>query len=84
MTTGLKTGREVHAEMFPTRVRNIGLALSYNFAVAIFGGFGQFIVVWLIQTTGDPVAPAYYVVGAAFVGTIAALPLGDRTGQPLP
>jgi MFS transporter, MHS family, proline/betaine transporter len=71
------------AEMFPTRVRNTGLALSYNFAVAIFGGFGQFIVVWLIQASGDPVAPAYYVVGAAFVGTIAVLPLRDRTGLPL-
>src|SRR6185437_15085971 len=28
------------AELFPTRVRNTALAISYNIAVAIFGGFG--------------------------------------------
>ena len=71
------------AELFPTRVRNTGLALSYNFAVAIFGGFGQFIVAWLIQATGDVLAPAYYVLAASIVGTVAVLLLPDRTGQAL-
>lgn len=71
------------AELVPTRVRNTALAISYNFAVAIFGGFGQFIVVWLIQTTGDVLAPAYYVLGAAIIGTIAVALLPDRTGAPL-
>jgi MFS family permease len=72
------------AEIFPTRVRNTALSLFYNIAVAIFGGFGQFIVAWLIQATGDVLAPAYYVIGAAIIGTAAVLPLADRTGQPLP
>ncbi len=77
-------GPALMAELFPTRIRNTALALSYNFAVAIFGGFGQFIVVWLIQVTGDPVAPAYYVLGASVIGIIAVLPVPDRTGQALP
>jgi MHS family proline/betaine transporter-like MFS transporter len=68
------------AELFPTRVRNTALALSYNIAVAIFGGFSQFIVAWLIIRTGDVLAPAYYVLGAAIIGAIAVLPLQDRTG----
>ena len=59
------------------------LALSYNIAVAIFGGFGQFIVAWLIIHTGDVLAPAYYVLAASVVGLIAVLPLADRTGQAL-
>jgi MHS family proline/betaine transporter-like MFS transporter len=71
------------AELFPTRVRNTALALSYNIAVAIFGGFGQFIVAWLIIRTGDVLAPAYYVLGAAVIGAIAVFPLTDRTGQAL-
>jgi MFS transporter, MHS family, proline/betaine transporter len=71
------------AELFPTRVRNTALALSYNIAVAIFGGFGQFIVAWLIIHTGDVLAPAYYVLAASVVGLIAVLPLADRTGQAL-
>ena len=71
------------AELFPTRVRNTALAISYNIAVAIFGGFGQLIVAWLIVSTGDVLAPAYYVTAASVVGLIAVLPLADRTGQAL-
>jgi MHS family proline/betaine transporter-like MFS transporter len=71
------------AELFPTRVRNTALALSYNIAVAIFGGFGQLIVAWLIIHTGDVLAPAYYVLAASVVGTLAVLPLADRTGAAL-
>jgi MHS family proline/betaine transporter-like MFS transporter len=76
-------GPTLMAEQFPTRVRNTALALSYNFAVAIFGGFGQFIVAWLIISTGDVLAPAYYVVAASVVGTIAGLFMPDRTGVAL-
>ncbi|HXE17083.1 MAG TPA: MFS transporter [Stellaceae bacterium] len=71
------------AELFPTRVRNTALAVSYNIAVAIFGGFGQLIVAWLIVSTGDVLAPAYYVTAASLIGFIAVLPLRDRTGQAL-
>jgi MHS family proline/betaine transporter-like MFS transporter len=71
------------SELFPTRVRNTALALSYNIAVAIFGGFGQFIVAWLLIQTGDVLAPAYYVLGATVVGIVALLPLSDRWGAPL-
>ncbi len=71
------------AELVPTEVRNTTLALSYNFAVAIFGGFGPFIVEWLIQATGNVLAPGYYVIGAALISTVAVLMLEDRTGKPL-
>ena len=71
------------AELFPTTVRNTAVALSYNFAVTIFGGFGPFIVAWLIQSTGDVLAPGYYVLAAAVISTVAVWPLPDRTGQPL-
>jgi len=71
------------AELFPTRVRNTAIALSYNFAVAIFGGFAPFIVAWLIGATGDVLAPGYYVLGAAVISTIAVWPLPDRTGEEL-
>lgn len=60
------------AEIFPTEVRATGMSLVYALGVAIFGGFGQFIVTWLIQATGNPVAPAFYVMACA-VATIASL-----------
>ncbi len=60
------------AEQFPPGVRSTGLSLAYNFAVMLFGGFAQFIVTWLIGTTGDPYAAAYYVMFGAFAGFCAA------------
>lgn len=59
------------AEQFPTRVRSTGLALAYNVAVMLFGGFSPFIVTWLSQTTGSSVAPAYYVLFSSLVGLLA-------------
>ncbi len=66
------------AEQFPTGVRSTGLAIAYNFAVMLFGGFAQFIVTWLIRVTGSPLAPAYYVMFGAVVGLIASLFLVER------
>ena len=66
------------AEQFPTRVRSTGLAIGYNFAVMLFGGFAQFIVTWLIRETGSPIAPAYYVMFGAVVGFVASLFVFDR------
>ena len=60
------------AEQFPPGVRSTGLSLSYNLAVMMFGGFAQFIVTWLIGTTGSPIAAAYYVMFGAAVGFGAA------------
>ncbi|MCK0505782.1 citrate-proton symporter [Aromatoleum anaerobium] len=69
----------VMAEQFPAGVRSTGLALAYNVAVMVFGGFAQFIVTWLIHTTGVAIAPVFYVMFAAALGFVAALFLTDRT-----
>jgi len=66
------------AEQFPTRVRSTALAIAYNIAVMLFGGFAQFFVTWLIQATGTPIAPAYYLIFGAAVGLLAAFLLKER------
>jgi MFS family permease len=68
------------AEQFPTRVRSTGLALAYNVAVMLFGGFAPFIVTWLTQVGGTPVAPAWYVLFASLIGLTAICFL--REGAP--
>lgn len=60
------------AEIFPVEVRATGMSLVYALGVAVFGGFGQFIVTWLIAATGDPLAPAWYVI-VCCVATLLAL-----------
>jgi MFS transporter, MHS family, proline/betaine transporter len=66
------------AEQFPTRVRSTALAIAYNIAVMLFGGFAQFFVTWLIQATGTPIAPAYYLMFGAAVGLLAAFFFKER------
>jgi MFS transporter, MHS family, proline/betaine transporter len=69
------------AEQFPTRVRSTALAISYNIAVMLFGGFAQFFVTYLIAATGTPIAPAYYLMFGAAVGLIAAFFLKERASD---
>ncbi len=60
------------AEIFPVEVRATGMSLVYALGVAIFGGFGQFIVTGLIAATHSPAAPAWYVT-ACSIATLAGL-----------
>jgi MFS family permease len=66
------------AEQFATRSRSTGLGIAYNLAVMIFGGFAQFFVTWLIEATGLPIAPSFYVMFGAAVGIAATFFLVDR------
>lgn len=70
------------AEQFPVRQRSTGLALAYNVAVMIFGGFAQLIVTWLIKETGSLLAPSFYVMFGASVGLLSAWFITDRRPQP--
>jgi MFS transporter, MHS family, proline/betaine transporter len=66
------------AEQFATRARSTGLGIAYNLAVMIFGGFAQFFVTWLIEASGSPIAPSFYVMFGAAIGVVAACFLVDR------
>jgi MHS family proline/betaine transporter-like MFS transporter len=70
-------------ELFPTRTRYSGLALSYNLAVAICGGTTPLVATWLVNVTGSTLAPAFYLMAAALGTTVAALAMPERAGQPL-
>lgn len=68
----------VLAEQFPTSLRSTGLAIGYNAAVVIFGGFAQLIVTWLIHETGELSAPFLYVLFASTIGLVSALFVVDH------
>ncbi|MCW4385702.1 MFS transporter [Salinibacterium sp. SYSU T00001] len=57
--------------MFPTHVRYAGFAITYNLATSVFGGTAPLINEALIDTTGDLLIPAYYMMGACLVGIVA-------------
>ncbi|MGE3989691.1 MFS transporter [Pseudorhodoplanes sp.] len=61
------------AELFPARMRTTGLAISYAFAVAIFGGLAPLFNTWIIAVTGNILAPAFYLILAAAISLIALI-----------
>jgi MHS family citrate/tricarballylate:H+ symporter-like MFS transporter len=64
-------------EALPARVRSGGIALIYALAISVFGGSAQFSVAWLIRTTGNPLAPAWYMFCGVIIGLIALLNLPE-------
>ncbi len=71
------------SEIFPTKVRYSGFALSFNLANAIFGGTAPFVATWLIQVSGNKLAPAWYLVAAALIAMIAMAASKETAGKPL-
>ncbi len=69
------------AEQFPARIRATALGISYNVGVMTFGAFAQFFVTWLIQATGSPIAPVFYVMFGAAMGLVATSFLVDRSHE---
>lgn len=61
----------VMADLFPTATRASGMAISYNVAVTLFGGFAPLICTLLIQTTGSSLAPGYYLILMALLSGAA-------------
>lgn len=48
-------------ELFPTRVRFTGVAVSYNLSVAAFGSTTPAVATWLVGTTGHYSVAAYVI-----------------------
>jgi MHS family proline/betaine transporter-like MFS transporter len=71
------------AEMFPTPVRYTGLSVSYGFAVVLFGGFAPLIATWLVAVTGNPLAPAFYIMVGGAISAAAILSMKERLNVPL-
>lgn len=57
----------VLVELFPTKVRLTGVALSYNISAALFGGTAPMIGMYFVKFTGDKFAIAYYLSVMAVV-----------------
>src|ERR1700722_2612660 len=68
------------SEIFPVQTRNTRMSLAYNIAVTIFGGFGPFIITWLIGATGSKVAPSFYMMFAAVVSLAALIAARRKLG----
>lgn len=66
-------GLVANVELIPKPVRCTGLAFAYNASIGYFGGTTPLIAAWLLTTTGDPIAPAYWVAAAGLVSLITVV-----------
>ena len=71
------------AEMFPTRVRYSGFAVSFNLSNALFGGTAPFVATVLIASSGSVLAPGWYLMGAAVVALVAVACAAETSKKPL-
>ncbi|MEK0305955.1 MFS transporter [Bifidobacterium favimelis] len=70
--------------LFPTAYRYGGMGLSYNLAVAIFGGTAPVIMEALVAATGKPLAPAYWIMFTSACGLVTVLFLAETARRPMP
>jgi MFS family permease len=59
------------AEGLPQNIRGGVFATIYAVAIATFGGTAQLVVTWLLHITGNPLAPAWYLLLAATIALVA-------------
>jgi len=64
-------------EALPVSVRSGAIAITYALAISTFGGTAQFIVTWLIVATGNPLAPAWYMMAAVGIGIAAMIAMRE-------
>lgn len=70
-------------ELFPTRDRLSGYSISFNVGMGMIGGSTPMIVSWLIQLSGNPLVPGFYIFGWALMCLAALTWIKDRSREPL-
>ena len=71
------------ADLFPRHVRMSAMGLSYNVTYAALGGTAPLVAGWLVGSTGDAMAFAWYMILAAFVSFAVTFTLPKTLGQKL-
>ncbi|ARF82461.1 MFS transporter [Kitasatospora aureofaciens] len=66
----------VKAELFPTRIRALGVALPYALANALFGGTAEYIALWF-KNSGHESGFFWYVSGCALVSLVVYVLMPD-------
>ena len=70
-------------ELLPRGIRATGMSIAYAVGVSLFGGTTQFVITWLIEVTGNPAAPAWYVAGTSVITVLAMTALPETRDRVL-
>jgi MHS family proline/betaine transporter-like MFS transporter len=70
-------------EIFPLRTRVTSMSLAYSVTLALAGGSAPLVAAWLIDTFGQPLAPAYYIMVYGLVGLALMWPMKETNARRL-
>ena len=71
----------IAADLYPTRIRFSGVAISFNLAFSIFSGVAPLMAALLVNLAGSPVGPAYYMCLCGFLTFLGSLFLHRYDGR---
>ena len=69
-------------ECAPPSVRCTAVALGYNSALGVIGGLTPLVAAWLVERTGDEIAPAFLIMAAAAVSFLSVLQFRETYRTP--
>jgi MHS family proline/betaine transporter-like MFS transporter len=81
MALGLQGAMVV--EIFPLRTRVTSMSFAYSITLALAGGTAPLVSTWLIETLGQPAAPAYYIILYGAIGLALMLPMQETNARSL-
>ncbi|HEY5474648.1 MAG TPA: MFS transporter, partial [Candidatus Limnocylindrales bacterium] len=81
MALGLQGAMVV--EIFPLRTRITSMSFAYSITLALAGGTAPLVSTWLIETLGQPLAPAYYIMLYGAIGLAIMLPMSETNTRAL-
>ncbi|WP_158169725.1 MFS transporter [Mycolicibacterium smegmatis] len=82
ISAGVSILPAVYAEMFPTGIRALGLAVPYSVAVAVFGGTAPYLQTWIGANLG-PLFYTGYCVLLLLASTLVIIRMPETRGNDL-
>lgn len=76
-------GPAVYAELFPTRIRAIGVGVPYSICIALFGGTAPYLQAWMATSFGPSTAFPLYAIVLLAISTLVVLTLPETKGKDL-
>ena len=73
----------VYAELFPTRIRAIGVGVPYSICIALFGGTAPYLQTWMATSFGPSTAFPIYAIVLLTISTLVVLTLPETKGKDL-
>jgi MFS transporter, MHS family, proline/betaine transporter len=70
-------------EAAPPTVRCTAVALGYNLCLGLFGGLSPLVATWLVERTGNEIAPAFLIMASAAVTFVTLFTFQETYRAPL-